>query len=238
MIKKNLSKNTTKSKTLTNENIYMDSSITNKIYFNTDYDISPKNFLEKEKEIDKISILTEYNEYSIFNSIEENQLKLNDDDNKIYNYLIKNYKTRDNIDEFMNYFYPNGYNNTPEMKAVEFYLVGVFEDLGYYPIWMSDEVLVNAIQEFKSKYDIFYWRRIKGDGNCFYRSIIINYIEILINISIKNDNSLIFFCFIKEIFFTKFPQEKNTYKNKLFNEIKKEKCWIRLSQKQPRILKH
>ena len=215
MIKKNLSKNTTKSKTLTNENIYMDSSITNKIYFNTDYDISPKNFLEKEKEIDKISILTEYNEYSIFNSIEENQLKLNDDDNKIYNYLIKNYKTRDNIDEFMNYFYPNGYNNTPEMKAVEFYLVGVFEDLGYYPIWMSDEVLVNAIQEFKSKYDIFYWRRIKGDGNCFYRSIIINYIEILINISIKNDNSLIFFCFIKEIFFTKFPKEKNTYKNKL-----------------------
>ena len=215
MIKKNLSKNTTKSKTNTNENINKDSIITGKIYFSTDADISPKNDLEKEAVIDKVSILTEYNEYSIFNFIEENQLKLIDNDKKIYNYLIKNYKTRENIDEFNNFFYPDGYNNTPEMKSVEFYLVGVFEDLVYYPIWMSDELLIDAIKELKSKYDIYYWRRIKGDGNCFYRSILINYIEILINHSIKNDNSFLFFCFIKEILFTKFPNEINAYKNKL-----------------------
>ena len=219
MIKKNLSKNTTKSKTITNENLNKDSIITDKIDFNTDIAISPKNELENEKEIDKTSIITEFNEYSIFNSIELNQLKLKNDDNKIYNYLIKNYKKRENIDEFMNFFYPNGYNDTPEMKAIEFYLVGVFEDLVYYPIWMSDELLVNIIQEFKSKYEIYYWRRIKGDGNCFYRSILINYIEILINHSIKNDNSFIFFCFIKEIFFTKFPNEMITYKNKLITVL-------------------
>jgi hypothetical protein len=219
MIKKNLSKNTTKSKTITNENLNKDSIITDKIDFNTDIALSPKNDLENEKEIDKSSIITEFNEYSIFNSIEVNQLKLKNDDNKIYNYLIKNYKKGENIDEFMNFFYPNGYNDTPEMKAIEFYLVGVFEDLVYYPIWMSDELLVNIIQEFKSKYDIYYWRRIKGDGNCFYRSILINYIEILINHSIKNDNSFIFFCFIKEILFTKFPNEMITYKNKLITVL-------------------
>ena len=222
MIKKNLSKNTTKSKTNTNENINKDSIISEKIYCDINGDISQKNEIkekennsENEKEIDKISILTEFNEYSIFNYIEENQLKLNDDDNKIYDYLIKNYKTRDNVDEFMNFFYPEGYPSTPDMKAEEFYLIGVFEDLGYYPIWMSDKLLVNTVKEFKSKYDIFYWRRIKGDGNCYYRSILINYIEILISNSIKSDNPSIFFCFIKEIFFTKFHKEINNFKSKL-----------------------
>ena len=222
MIKKNISKNTTKSKTLTNENVNKDSFISDKIYFNTEIENSFKNEIkeelnisENEKEIDKISILTEYNEYSIFNSIEENQLKLNNDDKEIYNYLIKNYKTRENIEEFMKFFYPSGYEETPEMKAVEFYLIGVFEDLLYYPIWMSDNLLVNAIQELKSKYHIFYWRRIKGDGNCFYRSIIVNYIEILITSSIKTNNPYIFFCFIKEIFFTKFPKEIKIFKKKL-----------------------
>ena len=222
MIKKNLSENTTKSKTIINEQIYKNSSISDKIYLNTDYDISPrneikrnKNFSENEKELDKISINTEYNEFSIFSSIEENQLKLNDNDKKIYNYLIRNYKTRENIDEFMSYFYPQGFLDTEDMKKIDFYLIGIFEDLVYYPIWMSDNSLLDIIQEFKSKYDIFYWRRIKGDGNCYYRSVLINYIELLISNSIKKDDPSIFFSFIKEIFFSKFPKELFTFKNKL-----------------------
>jgi hypothetical protein len=217
-----LSKKTTKSKTITNENIEninKDSNISEKIYLNTDNDISPKNQIKEElineKEIDKISLQTDYNEFSVFNYIEENQLKLYDDDKKIYNYLLKNYKTRENIDNFMNFFYPKGYKDTPHMKEVEFYLIGVFEDLAYYPVWMSDKLLEDAIQEFKSKYNIYYWRRIKGDGNCFYRSILINYIEILINNSIKNDNPCIFFSFLKEVFFTKFPKEINNFKKQL-----------------------
>ena len=222
MITEKLSKITTKSKTATNENMNKDSIITNKINLNTDNDIPPNNelkeensILENENEIDQKSIMTEYNEYSIFNSMEENQLKLNDNDNKIYNYLINNYKTRENIDEFMNFFYPEGYKDTPDMKALDFYLIGVFEDLVYYPVWTSDKSLINTVQEFKSKYNIFYWRRIKGDGNCYYRSVLINYIEILITNSIKNDNPSIFFCFIKEILFTNFPKEINNFKKKL-----------------------
>lgn len=207
----------------TNENDNKDSIISDKLNFNNDSEISPKNAeqnnAENEKEIneseDSMSILSEYNEFSIFNSNEKNQLKSNNDDKKIYNYLIKNYKTRENVEEFMDFFYPEGFKDTPDMKAVEFYLIGVFEDLSYYPVWMSDKSLASTIQELRDKYNIFYWRRIKGDGNCYYRSILINYIEILITNSIKNDNPSIFFCFIKEIFFTKFPEEIISFQKKL-----------------------
>ena len=217
-----LSKNTTNSKTMTNENIIKDSFISEKIIFNVDDDNTQKMKIDNsfsETEVDMQSIMTEYNEFSVFNSIEENQLKLNDDDKKIYYYLIKNYRTEENIEEFMNYFYPEGYKNTPEMKAVDFYLVGVFEDLMYYPVWMSDESLVNTMQEFREKFDIYYWRRIKGDGNCYYRSVLINYIEILITNSIRNDDYSIFFGFIKEILFTKFPKEIYRFKKTLLTVL-------------------
>ena len=222
MITEKLSKITTKSKTASNENINKDSIITNKINLNTENDISSKNelneensILENENEIEQKSIMTEYNEYSIFNTMEKNKLKLNDNDKTIYDYLINNYKTKENVDEFMNFFYPEGYKDTPDMKALDFYLIGIFEDLVYYPVWMSDNSLVDTVQELKSKYNIFYWRRIKGDGNCYYRSVLINYIELLITNSIKNDNHSIFFCFIKEIFFTDFPKEINIFKDKI-----------------------
>ena len=126
-----------------------------------------------------------------------------------------NYKTRKNVEEFMNFFYPGGWGETPDLKEIEFYLLGIFEDLAYYPIWMSDDLLIDIIKELKSKYDIYYWRRIKGDGNCYYRCILITYIEILITNSIKNENPKIFFCLIKEIFFTKFPYNIKHFKIKL-----------------------
>ena len=160
-------------------------------------------------------IITEYNEYSVFNSLEENKLKQNNDDKQIYNYLIRNYKTRKNKEEFINFFYPDGFKEIPYINAIDFYLIGVFEDLAYYPIWMSDDLLIDIVKELKLKYEIYYWRRIKGDGNCYYRSILITYIEILIMLSIKEQNPKLFFCFIKEIFFTKFPFKLNEYKVKL-----------------------
>jgi len=170
---------------------------------------------ETNSDSDENFIITEYNEFSIFNSLEENKLKQNNDDKEIYNYLIRNYKTRKNKEEFINFFYPNGFKENPYINEINFYLIGVFEDLAYYPIWMSDDSLINIIKELKLKYEIYYWRRIKGDGNCYYRSILITYIEILIMISIKEKNPKIFFCFIKEIFFSKFPYKLNEYKIKL-----------------------
>ena len=170
---------------------------------------------ETNSDSDENFIITEYNEFSIFNSLEENKLKQNNDDKEIYNYLIRNYKTRKNKEEFINFIYPDGFKEDPYINELDFYLIGVFEDLAYYPIWMSDDSLINIIKELKLKYEIYYWRRIKGDGNCYYRCILITYIEILIMISIKEKNPKIFFCFIKEIFFSKFPYKLNEYKIKL-----------------------
>jgi len=183
---------------------------------------------ETKSNSDEDLIITDYNEYSIFNSLEENKLKQNNDNKQIYNYLIRNYKTRKNKEEFFNFFYPDGFKENPYINEIDFYLIGIFEDLAYYPIWMSDDLLIDIVKELKLKYEIYYWRRIKGDGNCYYRSILITYIELLIMNSIKEQNPEIFFCFIKEILFTKFPYKINEYKVKLifvllliYEEIKK-----------------
>ena len=232
-MKKTLSKITTNTKTITNESTKKDSFVSDKKNINliiNEFErinikkrlTNSENIYIKEKSLknessssEEYSIITEYNEYSIFNTLDENQLKQNNDDKQIYNYLIRNYKTRKNIEEFINFFYPEGFKENPYINEIDFYLIGVFEDLAYYPIWMSDDLLINIIKELKTKYEIYYWRRIKGDGNCYYRSILITYLEILITNSIKNENPNIFFCFIKEIFFTKFPYKINEFKIKL-----------------------
>jgi hypothetical protein len=228
MLKKTLSKITTNMKTLSNESNIKDSFISEKLNLCLDTNefkkINKHNKLAKsenieesklENNLEENEIIAEFNEYSIFNSLEENQLRKNNDNKQIYNYLIKNYKTRKDLDEFINFFYPDGFKEIPYINEIDFYLVGVFEDLAYYPIWMSDDLLLDTIKELKSKYEIYYWRRVKGDGNCYYRSVLINYIEILIIKGIKNSNPNIFFCFIKEIFFTKFPKDINKFKEKL-----------------------
>ena len=196
-------------KTLSNESNIKDSIISEKLNLCLDTNefkkINKHNKLAKsenieesklENNLEENEIIAEFNEYSIFNSLEENKLKQNNDDKQIYNYLIKNYKTRKDLDEFINFFYPDGFKEEPYINEIYFYLVGVFEDLVYYPIWMSDALLIDIIKELKSKYEIYYWRRVKGDGNCYYRSILINYIEILIIKEIKNYNLNIFFFFI------------------------------------------
>ena len=216
-------------KSQSNENILKDNFISEKINESSDSkefesidienkSIKSENIYNRQKtnsDSEENFIITEYNEYSVFNSLEENKLKQNNDDKQIYNYLIRNYKTRKNKEEFINFFYPDGFKEIPYINAIDFYLIGVFEDLAYYPIWMSDDLLIDIIKELKVKYEIYYWRRIKGDGNCYYRSILITYIEILIMLSIKEQNPKLFFCFIKEIFFTKFPFKLSEYKVKL-----------------------
>ena len=216
-------------KSQSNENILKDNFISEKINESSDSkefesidienkSIKSENIYNRQKtnsDSEENFIITEYNEYSVFNSLEENKLKQNNDDKQIYNYLIRNYKTRKNKEEFINFFYPDGFKEIPYINAIDFYLIGVFEDLAYYPIWMSDDLLIDIIKELKVKYEIYYWRRIKGDGNCYYRSILITYIEILIMLSIKEQNPKLFFCFVKEIFFTKFPFKLSEYKVKL-----------------------
>ena len=159
------------------------------------------------------------NEYSVFNNDELEELKYSKDDSKIYNYLIKNYKKIEDVKNFMENFYPDGFIKTEELGFYDFYLVGVFEDLSYYQNWMSNKALSKTITELKEKYDIFYWRRIKGDGNCYYRSILINYIELIISLSINKNKPEYFFCLIKEILFTDFPTNKKNFHHLLITVL-------------------
>ena len=159
MLKKTLSKITTNTKTITNESTKKDSFVSDKKNINliiNEFErinikkrlTNSENIYIKEKSLknessssEEYSIITEYNEYSIFNTLDENQLKQNNDDKQIYNYLIRNYKTRKNVEEFINFFYPEGFKENPYINEIDFYLIGVFEDLAYYPIWMSDDLL-------------------------------------------------------------------------------------------------
>ena len=169
------------------------------------------------------------NEFSVFFS-ELDELKQNNKDEDIYDYLIKTYKTKNDEEEFINYFY----DDSEVFNSRKFISIGIFEDLSYYSFWMSDQKYSEITKKFKEKYNIYYWRRIKGDGNCFYRSVLIPYLEILLSKSLKEKNPKYFFSFIKEMLFTKFPQQKEKFQNKLitvllfiYEELKKEseKCF-------------
>ena len=146
------------------------------------------------------------NEFSVFFS-ELDELKQNNKDEEIYEYLIKTYKSKNDEEEFLNYFY-----DEDNFNSMKFISIGIFEDLSYYSFWMSDKKYAETTKIFKEKYNIYYWRRIKGDGNCFYRSVLIPYLEILLSKSLKEKNPKYFFSFIKEMLFTKFPQERKISK--------------------------
>ena len=154
------------------------------------------------------------NEFSVFFS-ELDELKQNNKDEDIYDYLIKTYKTKNDEEEFINYFY----DDSEVFNSRKFISIGIFEDLSYYSFWMSDQKYSEITKKFKEKYNIYYWRRIKGDGNCFYRSVLIPYLEILLSKSLKEKNPKYFFSFIKEMLFTKFPQQKEKFQNKLITVL-------------------
>ena len=177
---------------------------------------------------DEISSLNqEPNEFSIFFS-DIDKLRQSNNNKRIFDFLMKHYKTKDDEDEFINYFYKGNYESPSQFKAKEFVSVGIFEDLSYYPKWMNESKLEQAIKTLKEKFGIFYWHRTKGDGNCFYRSVIVSYFEIIISKSIKENKPELFFCLVKEVLFTQFPEQKQKFHQKtltvllfIYEEIQK-----------------
>jgi hypothetical protein len=73
------------------------------------------------------------NEFSVFFS-ELDELKQNNKDDDIYEYLIKTYKSKNDEEEFLNYFY-----DEDNFNSMKFISIGIFEDLSYYSFWMSDK---------------------------------------------------------------------------------------------------
>lgn len=162
------------------------------------------------------------NEFSVFFD-ELKELKDENNDNNILEYLLKNYRTKKDEDEFWGFFFKNN-----SIKSKEFTSIGIFEDLSYYPIWLNNQKLVPLISILKETHSIYYWRRIKGDGNCFYRAVLISYLENLIMAALNNNKPSIFFSLVKEFLFTPFPNEKELFHSKtltvilfIYNAIKK-----------------
>lgn len=93
------------------------------------------------------------------------------------------------------------------LEKNQYIFVGCIEDVNYLPIAKSSPKFAYLTQELNQKYNIPLWRKIKGDGNCFYRAVVFNYIELLIleaidALSISNFNK-----FIIDIYLTSFPKE-------------------------------
>ena len=140
-----LTKNTSQSASHLNYNNSLLSGETsglNEVLFN-----KKNNSEEKPKlDLDK-NILSNINEFSLFYNDEENELRILNDDKIIYDYLIKNYKTKNNEIEIINDLYTKGENTNNELKEIDFLSIGVFEDLSYYPLWTSDNHLNKLVNE-------------------------------------------------------------------------------------------
>jgi hypothetical protein len=134
-------------------------------------------------------------------------------DNKLYEFLIEKIYLKDDLDKFYSFFYSNkNIMDSNYLKASEFTSVGVFEDLSYLLWWTEINDIINSVEILKKDFDLFYWRKIKGDGNCFYRAVLINYIELLLIYSQEKKNPNLFFLFIKDVLFTSFPKDKERFK--------------------------
>jgi hypothetical protein len=135
---------------------------------------------------------------------------------ELTNHLKAVFMTEEQIKKFNSFFYPEGYTNN--LKPAEFCSVGIIEHISYFPL-SSGSNYINTSDSL-DKLGYTYWRRIKGDGNCYYRSVLINYLEILILTTFENLNPEIFFGLIKDIYFTEFPEkDKLTKKNTLSSLI-------------------
>ena len=220
--KENISKNLTKITTQSaSQQIYNNSIISEDIIGINEILSNNINIDEEKRKFENTdkNILSGINEFSLINNNEENELYKSNNDKKIYEYLIKKYKTPENESEINNDLYPKEKITNNESKTSEFLSTWVFEDLSYYPLWASDARLNKAINELKTETNIKYWRRIKGDGNCYYRSIIFNYLELLVLLSIEKKDPSIFFCLIKEIFFTKPKHNIEKYRSKVLKVL-------------------
>ena len=89
----------------------------------------------------------------------------------------------------------------------DYFNIGCLESLKYLLCFKNSSKYGFAINELKEKFEINSWRRVSGDGDCFFRAIILNYLEILILESISNKTIQYLLSFIIDIYYTSFPIE-------------------------------
>ena len=95
--------------------------------------------------------------------------------------------------------------------------IGYMENLSYYSFWQDDQNFDLLTSKLKSdQYNISYWRRIKGDGNCYYRAVMVQYLEIIITACITEEKVDKLICFIKDLVLFEFD-DKEKYKEKVIS---------------------
>jgi hypothetical protein len=129
-------------------------------------------------------------------------------DKELLEYLKTTIIDKERNDMFIGYFYPNGFEH---LKPVEFCSVGIVEHICYFPVSAGKDYIDTSASLQELGYH--YWRRVKGDGNCYYRAVLINYIEILVLSAVTDNTPGVFFSLIKDLYFTEFPTDVQKMKD-------------------------
>jgi hypothetical protein len=169
-------------------------------------------FIDKEKE--------EINSKTIFEPSHFEQMRKLADEEFI-TFILKIFYNENSQAKFENFFYKGKkdaenteiYMLEKELKSKEFLSVGIFEDISYFPMWNNNPDYIDTANAIKKDIGCGFWKRIKGDGNCYYRGVLISYLELLILNAILLKRPMIVGLLIKDIFFSIFPPKQNEYKS-------------------------
>lgn len=93
--------------------------------------------------------------------------------------------------------------NLSPINDLDFIQFGKLEEITYYEYYKDSPMFKYIVDELK-QFKFTSWRRIIGNGNCFFVAVLINYIELLCVLSIKEKQIDDFICFVSDIYFTDF----------------------------------
>ena len=113
--------------------------------------------------------------------------------------------------------------SSDSLNFEDYITIGCMEDLSYYSCWQNDDEFCKLSEKLSSaEFKLGYWRRIKGDGNCYYRAVLIQYLEIIISSCIADYNVDLIINLIRDLCFIDFEQTKENFRNKTITLL----CYI------------
>ena len=104
---------------------------------------------------------------------------------------------------------------TKQLNIHDFNSIGALENICYMPKWLENLNYIDVVENLRDKYDFHYWRRIRGDGNCYYRAVLIHYLELILNSCIQSNNYNNLIALLKDIYFYQVNEKLYNYKELL-----------------------
>ena len=114
------------------------------------------------------------------------------------------------LNKCLPYINPISENIVP-MRKDEFINIGPIEEIKYLSLYKENKISLN-LPELLVEKNIIGWRRMIGDGNCFYKAVLINYFEKLIIKCVTESNSKDFLLFILDFLYTSIPESYDSNK--------------------------